>query len=318
MIIQPDDYCRLNTDTFPVFLKPWYLDAVYGSRCWSSFLEYHDPQIFAVLPFSEYPKHCITMPSVTQYAGPYLQVPELLSRAKRYSLHEQLLCGLLKQVDESELDCYAQRWGGWIENWMPTFWYHYQNEPRFTYLLDCTRSYDEIYHNYSTQVRNKLKKSDIYINEEKSVHMIYELLRKSLQLQQKEPKFSYANFENLANATFKHQSGTAVYAYVNEHCCSGAFLIWDHNRMYYYIAGNDREYQMYYSSTVLLDYCIKLACKQKKIFDFTGSMLPSLSRFYRSFGSTLYSYPIINKIFCKDEIEAKFHKSNLRNYIFKF
>lgn len=112
MIIQPDDYCRLNTDTFPVFLKPWYLDAVYGSRCWSSFLEYHDPQIFAVLPFSEYPKHCITMPSVTQYAGPYLQVPELLSRAKRYSLHEQLLCGLLKQVDESELDCYAQRWGG--------------------------------------------------------------------------------------------------------------------------------------------------------------------------------------------------------------
>lgn len=318
MIIQPDQYRRLNTDYFPVFLKPWYLDAVYGADCWSSFLEYHDPQIFAVLPFSEYPEHCITMPAVTQYAGPYLQIPDSLSLAKRYSLQEQLLCGLLKHIDAFELDCYAQRWGLWIENWMPTFWYHYQNEPRFTYLLDCTRPYDEIYHNYSTQVRNKLKRNDICVKEEKSVYIIYDLLKKSLFLQQKAPKFSYDEFENLANAVFIHQSGTAVYAYVNGQYCSGAFLLWDHERVYYYIAGNDREYQTYHSSTVLLDYCIRLACKQKKKFDFTGSMLPSLSRFYRNFGAALSNYPIISKIFCENEVQAELQRNNLRDYIFKF
>lgn len=318
MIINPSQYRSLNTNQFPVFMMPWYLDTVYGKNCWRAFLEYRDSQIFALLPFSESPEGCIAMPAITQYAGPYLQIPDMLSRAKRYSLQEQLLSSLLEQVDQFGIDCYAQRWGTWIENWMPAFWLHYQHEPRFTYLLNCRQPYDEIYQGFSTQVRNKLKRISIQIAEEQSVEKLYDLQNESLGLQGKKPKFSYDELAKLANAAFIHDCGTVLYAYANNQCLSAAFLLWDKYNVYYYIAGNDRRYLQHNSSTILIDRCIRLACKQKKIFDFTGSMLPSLSRYYRGFGATLFSYPIITKISCVDEAKAEFHKNRMRDYIFKF
>lgn len=318
MIIRPDQYSDLDRTSSPVFMRSWYLDAVYGPDRWSAILEYRTPEIFAVLPFTEYPAHCYTMPPVTQYAGPYIHLPTSLSTAKRYSLQEQLLDGLLKQLDDSQIDCYAQRWGTWIENWMPAFWHRYQNEPRYTYILDCKQPYKTIYQGYSSQVRNKLKNNNIEIVEEHSIDMIYQLLEHSLSLQGKKPKFTLEQITVLANAAFQNESGIAVYAKHQGSYLSGAFLLWDDGTVYYYIAGNNRDQPMYHSSTILIDHCIKLACQQDKRFDLTGSMLPSLSRFYRGFGASLQSYPIMTKIFTTCSELAESYNDDMRGFIFKF
>lgn len=52
---------------------------------------------------------------------------------------------------------------------------------------------------------------------------------------------------------------------------------------------------MVYAPTLLVDECIQIACKKRKGFDFTGSMLPNVSKFYQSFGAQIINYNMLTK-----------------------
>lgn len=151
--------------------------------------------------------------------------------------------------------------------------------------------------NYSSQVRNKLhNKNGIAIREETAPSILYDMAVESLRKVDKKPKYSSQELERLIIACVKNEGGRQLVAYsATGHPLASVLLLEDNLNLYYYIAGEYAQFRGQNAPTLLVDECIQIACKKRKGFDFTGSMLPNVSKFYQSFGAQIINYNMLTK-----------------------
>lgn len=76
---------------------------------------------------------------------------------------------------------------------------------------------------------------------------------------------------------------------------AAVFLVWDKNVCYYLIPTYDIDYTKTGSMAWLTLEAIRFAQSKSKIFDFEGSMIPSIANSYQQFGGKPYKYYSIEK-----------------------
>lgn len=71
--------------------------------------------------------------------------------------------------------------------------------------------------------------------------------------------------------------------------CDGAILVWDRNRAYYLLSGMNRDISSDNAMTLLIWECLRFCSEELgvKEFDFDGSEVLSVERFFRGFGGRL-------------------------------
>ena len=69
-----------------------------------------------------------------------------------------------------------------------------------------------------------------------------------------------------------------------------AFIVWDRNRAYYLIGGGDPDFRNSGAATLCIWEAIKFSSTVTKAFDFEGSMVENIERFFRGFGGHLKPY----------------------------
>jgi len=74
------------------------------------------------------------------------------------------------------------------------------------------------------------------------------------------------------------------------------YIAWDKQTCYYIMGGADENYRSSGAYSLLLWEAIKTASGVCKEFDFCGSMIPSIERFFRSFGGEQVPYFHLKKI----------------------
>lgn len=275
------DECILNSFNGIITAYSWYLDIV--AENWEALVEDDYIRIF---PLTSGKKGQITylyQPAFTQQLGVF----------SRSILTEEIVGSFLKAIPDkfrfAEINLNTL-------NKVPPGNYKVLNWQNFE--LDLINSYENLYRNYSDNLKRNLKKSgnlEMSISKNIKPDDIIALFRSnkgktiknlSDKHYQQLKRLSYMGIYKGLVLTY------GVYSSQNQ-LLAGAIFAKSKNKMIFLFSGLSNEGRELHALAVLLNAFIKEHSQQHLTLDFEGSNDPNLARFYKGFGSSACTYPHI-------------------------
>jgi len=283
----------------PVFVKPWYLDAVCQSKneSWEILLVLENEKIIASLPYCLKRKNGFqysVLPPLTKYLGPYIIIE------KRSSKNTHKICNaFIDQFPKPAL--FQQNFHYNFTDWLPFYWAGFEQTTRYSYVLEGLQDLDQVYNNFSSDYRNnKIRKAEkaIKVVSNLSVEAFFEVVMMSFQRQGLPLPFSLDFFKEYDAAMVENNSRKLFFAVDNQNRIhSVVYLLFDHDRAYYHLAGDNPDLRRSGASILLVWEAIKYTRNELglNIFDFEGSMIKPIERVRRQFGAIQKPYFEIKK-----------------------
>lgn len=193
-------------------------------------------------------------------------------------------------------------------------WGKYKVVPNYTYRIDLAQSMEEIRSHFDPKNRNAINKA------------LKEGVETALNAYSKEEVFRFfkenlsatgANIyeEILQKIMLEFSSDANAFcfsAHQNGRLLGMVYCIFDREACYYLLGSVDKQAGIQGVNNLLVQKGIErakeLGCN---IFDFEGSMLKGVEKFFRSFGPELFPYFTVNKAALPLEILLKFKKREL-------
>ncbi len=294
------EFCQHKS--IPFFLNDWWLDAVSESHKWDVIIHRSGGIITGILPYILKKKMgltLITMPKLTPYLGPWIEYPVGQKYATQLSYEKDVYTALIEQLPK--FDFFKQRLHSSIANWTPFYWKGFKQTTRYTYILDDLESKDKIWEKFQTKIRTDIKKAKdrfkIEIKDDLPTEHLTTLSMKTFQRQGQSFPYSKALLERVFNACARHKRGKAFYAVdPSNNIHAAIYVVWDDRTVYYLLGGTDSKLRQSGATSYLIWHAIQFAIASSKAFDFEGSMIEPVERFFRGFGGRLAPYFTIFKI----------------------
>jgi hypothetical protein len=179
-----------------------------------------------------------------------------------------------------------------ITNWMPFHWLGFRQTTRYSYVIDPSRSLEDIWSGMGEATRRAIRKARTALEvTDTSAGTLWNLTSSSFGRQRQKSPYDPERLDAAVAAARKHRSGAvraAVDAAGNLH--AGAFFVWDDQRCYYLVGGADTVLRSSGAMSLVLWDGICLAHERRLAFDFEGSMIAPLERFFRGFGGSPEPY----------------------------
>lgn len=290
----------LEESSIPIFSRDWWLDATAGNDNWDVAVVEKGGGVVATLPFvlrRNYGFLSVTQPPLTQTLGPWIR-PSCAKYAKRLAQEKDLMQALIEQLPPFRR--YAQNWHRDQTNWLPFYWQGFRQTTRYSYVITELGDRDVLWQNLQPGIRTDIKKATarfgLRVREAKSIEEFYKINKMTFLRQGQVIPYSLDFVKridqacNLRNArrTFLAEDGEGrVHAAV--------YLIWDENSAYYLMGGGDPKLRNSGATSLCMWEAIRFAGTVTKNFDFEGSMLEPVERFFRSFGAKQIPYFSVTK-----------------------
>lgn len=287
--------------SLPVFMQPWWMDAVCAGKQWDVILIRRNDTILAALPYlirHRLWQRFIVMPQQTQIGG--LWVNEHLELSERIA--DEIICSLCQQLDHLHLAYYSQHWPLHSTLARKMEAYGYRVRERVTYRIEEMLEKDEFVKHFSKNKRRQLQKAEhlgLIIEEDRmSVEEFYRFHQQCLARRRKTISYSREFLLVLARKT-RRQEQSKIISISDDagNVLAAAFLVWDQHSLYYLIPCYAPEYKDSGAGTLLVVGAVELARKLGKQFDFEGSMIHSVAHHYRQFGSSPALYCAVDRIY---------------------
>ena len=274
----------------PIFHESWWLDAIAGPGNWGESVVCENDIVIARLHWFSETKlgfTLLTQPPLTQSLGPSFD-PLILGNdsAKKFGIEKKLTEELLEKLPEH--DYFQQNFSIKINNWLPWYWKGYEQTTRYTYILknitDLDRVWDGMQSSTRRQVR-KAKKRGVEIVSDLSIDLFIELHEKTFYRQNKKLPYSKNLIAQLDGACEKKGARKIFFAQDQKSNLHAAvYLVWNKDSAWYLMGGGDPIYRDSGAYSLALWEAIKFASTVTKSFDFEGSMIEPIERFFRGFG----------------------------------
>jgi hypothetical protein len=186
-------------------------------------------------------------------------------------------------------------------DWLPFYWEGFEQSTRYSYILESLEDLDLVFKNFDSDYRNnKVKKAKqmVRIEPGEDIKGFFEVAMMSFQRQNLPLPFDFDFFEKYDAAITKHKARKMFFAVDDQNKIhSVAYLLFDHDRVYFHIAGDNPELRGSGASILLVWEAIKFTKNELglNIFDFEGSMFKPIERVRRQFGATQVPYFEIKK-----------------------
>jgi hypothetical protein len=283
-----------------IFTKDWWLDSVIGEDNWDVCLVEKDGVILATMPYIIKNKlgfKLCTMPALTQTLGPWFK-PSVAKYTKQLSRQKGLMNQLIKQLPEFHY--FSQNWHYSQINWLPFFWQGFQQTTKYTYVIEDLSDLDKVWNGFRENIRGDIRKAsgrfNLVIDDQSSIDDFFKLNKKVFVRQGQNQPFMRDFILNLDNACKKNHSSKIFIAVDKEgRHHAGVFLIWDKNSAYYLMGGGDPNLRNSGATSFCMWEAIKFSSTVTKKFDFEGSMIEPVERFFRAFGAKQKTYFTITK-----------------------
>jgi len=292
-------FCDSNPD-LPLFSSHWWLNAVSINADWDAAIVENNGAIVGTLPYvikKRYGMRLITMPPLTQTLGPWLR------RAERNSVEQESDdINTMKQLI-SQIPCFSyfcQNFHYSIANHLPFYWAGFEQRTRYTYVFNDLSDLDSLWKGLRSNIVREIKKARN---------------RFGLQVDNNLP---LDDFILLHEGTFRRQGLSLPYSrdviYSIDRACSerqcrkifcarddkGAvhaalYIVWNANSAYYLMGGSDPDLRTSGANSLCMWEAIRFASGVARRFDFEGSMLEPVERFFRAFGAVRTPYFEITK-----------------------
>ena len=180
----------------------------------------------------------------------------------------------------------------------PFIWKGYTSKTRYSYLVDLSKTKEELWDNLSSEKRksiNKASKDELVIKETTDYELVHSLIIKSLERNDKDK-----NLEVLKNILFSFSNTFNAFAFVAYHKqvpIGATYCIVNGDKAIYLFGGFDSE-NKHHGAGVSCMWQSILKAKELglKHFDFEGSMYMAIERYFREFGGELTPYFCVEKI----------------------
>ena len=283
----------------PIFSQSWWLDSVCGTDNWDVCLIEKGGKIVASMPYYKTKKfmlNMIFMPKLTQTMGPYILYPKGQKYYKKLSWDKDIINKLLRQLPK--YDYFFQNLHYSITNWLPFYWNGYKQTIRYTYIIENI-TVEDLEKKFETDIRRRRRKATnigVEVYESDDIKKFYELNEMTFIRQGKEMPYSFKFIESLYNNCKENNACKIFFAKDKDGIIiAGNFLIYDKNTVYYLMGGINPKYKDLGGMDVVQFESIKFALKSGRKFDFEGSMIESIEKYFRSFGAIQKPYSQITK-----------------------
>jgi hypothetical protein len=281
-------FCEQHSQV-PLFSQTWFLDAVCTDGIWGAALAIDNGRVAAALPYfvkQRWGLRYITMPHFCKYLGPFFADDVDLTTQHR------LLAELLSQLPR--VQAFHQNFHPDITNWLPFYWNDYQQTTYYTYIIRLQQP-ELVFHNINRNMRRNIQKAQalLTIDEEDAPDLFYEINRLSFQRQGLRPPYTREQFLRQDAALAAHNARRITFARdAAGKLHSAAYLVWDRQRSYYHLSGDDPAQRSSGGGILLVYDAIRYTSEKLglSIFDFEGSMLPGVEAIRRQFGAVQTPY----------------------------
>lgn len=180
----------------------------------------------------------------------------------------------------------------------PFIWKKYSVGVKYSYLLNLTLTEEQLLANMSAERRKNIKKAindGLLVNQEIDLGVFKNLIVNTFERQK--IKIDYLLLDRLLTQFFNSDNANALVTYDKRgNAISANLTVFNNNRAYYLFGGYDQENKHEGAGALAMWEAIKIAkTKGIKTFDFEGSMIPQVEKFFRGFGGELTPYYKVNK-----------------------
>lgn len=288
-----------TSPTLPLFSLDWWLDITCGPENWTVLLVEEKERILAALPLYIPAPGIVSMPPFTQTMGPWF-APE--SEDTKYTKALGKRQDLCKQFTKQlrSFRHFLQNFNYRITDWLPFYWEGYQQTTRYTYLLQDIKNQEVLWDNMSANIRRNITKARdkhrITVKKGIPVEAFLQIQEQTFERQQKKMWEDSRILAGLIIASRERGQGDLWGGYDEEgRLHAAAFVVWQGNSAYYLGGGGDPALRDSGAQSLILWECIRYASQYTDTFDFEGSMLPGVERFFREFGAIQTPFFTITK-----------------------
>jgi lipid II:glycine glycyltransferase (peptidoglycan interpeptide bridge formation enzyme) len=184
--------------------------------------------------------------------------------------------------------------------------------PTYTYRLNLQKESADILAGFDPKLRsdiNKAIKDGVTVEKTNDMASVCSLVKKSLDNSLKTGDYIVDKILYDFSRTGK---SFTIAAYLDEKMVSAVYCVFDSTTAYYILGGYDSDQKQRGAAGYALQAAI-LHAKELglKVFDFEGSMIPSIESFFRSFGGELVPKFTVHRAKLPVEMLLKFFKRSV-------
>lgn len=285
---------------YTLFGESWWLDAVAGPGNWSEVRVESGGRLDARLPFVIRRKYGLTflgMPPLTQCLGPYF-VPTNAKYATQLARQKDLVQELISRLPPHNV--FRQNFHHAAFNWLPWYWRGFEQTTRYTYILDDLHSEEDLWQGLQSNIRRELRKArdrfGLRVRTDLGPDVLMQVCQKTFQRQDSKGLPEQV-VRRIYETCEKRGSGRSFFAVDEQNRVHAtAYLVWDDRTAYYLLGGGDPELRNSGAHSLILWEAIKYSVTVSRSFDFEGSMLEPVERFFRAFGARQVPYHQVSRI----------------------
>jgi hypothetical protein len=219
------------------------------------------------------------------------------NRASQHSFEKGIIAALASDFNKRNFHLLTLAFPDEHHDMQAFIWNKYKVIPNYTYQLRLGPSEDELLKNLSSDKRNSLNKA---VKDNVSVQFCEDtkLVREMVEMtySRKAKKLNTAILDSILFTFSNSKNSFAYLAYIDDKPSAVSFCIHDENKAYYLLGGYNTKNKHQGAGVLALWNCILHAKKIGiKTFDFEGSMIPEVEKYFRGFGGDLIPYFTINK-----------------------
>ena len=289
-------------EKLPIFMQPYWLDAVCEPGMnWDVILYERGGEIwgsFVYVVKKKYGFTLITMPKLTQFLGPYIKYPKGQKYYKKLSWEKEVMNYFIDNLPK--FDFFNTNFHFSITNWLPFYWRGFKQTTRYTYVIDRDIPLDHLTKEFETDVRRRRRKAEklgVKVVESNDIEKFYKLNKMTFSRKKKNIPYSFELVKNLYEKAKEHNACEMLFAVEGSgEVIAASFLVYDKTTVYYLMGGIDPKKKDMGGMDLVLYESIKFALESGKNFDFEGSMIESIEKYFRSFGGIQKPYFQIYKV----------------------
>lgn len=292
------EWCERHPE-IPLFLQYKWMEIITKPEQWDVAVVLAGTEIQAFMPYFKKRKlkfDTITIPPLTPYMGPWIHYPEGQKEATRLSFEKKMLDQLIKQLPKT--DRFIQYFHPEITNWLPFYWSGFEQSTRYTYIIDDLSDSEKLFANLQGNIRREIAKAQktLVISECKEVQTLHQLKEKDFQQKGNQVNYSEVYFNRIYENL---KARDACKAWVAKdsmgNVVASLLLVWDADSAYYLAGAVDPENKNTGAMSLLMWTAILFSSSVTNAFNFEGSMIEPVERFFRSFGAKQTPYFEIRK-----------------------
>lgn len=273
--------------SYSLFQEPWWLDAA-SPGGWDEVRVEQGGEVRARLPYVVQRRAGLTRigaPPLTKTLGPWI-APSEAKYANALSTEMDSLEELVARLPRH--DVFRQAFAPEQTNWLPFYWAGFEASARLTYRITDLTNADALWKGLRENIRREIRKAERHVEvvDDLDLDQFIRVASKTFERQGLSRGFDEAALRRIDDAAAARDARRILFA-VDEGGAvhAGAYFVWDERVAYYLLGGGDPQLRTSGASSLLMWSGIRHAATTSRVFDFEGSMLRPVERFFRAFGA---------------------------------